>query len=263
MLAALKSRLSRLTRSQTLKILIAEFIVVLAGVLVAQLLQGWLGDRAERARAETEVRGIAASLHNSAELAVIRQRMAVCMLDKLERVNDALSQDRIDQSGLEWVRVPEQNIMDDPGIAAARPLITKIYGADQMMRFSLIEFAFDKLYEGQDRELAAWDRLAILNPDNGPMPETLRGELRLALADARQANRLMSEVSSIMRAQSEALGTPVHDNTLKNFAASPKLCADMVSFSDEEHSAALQEGELPDGSPVHPRAMERLAVGIL
>lgn len=262
MILAIKNAFRRLTTSQTIKLLFLEFLVVLAGVLAAQLLQQWLEDRAERNRAQVQVAGIATSLHNSAELAVIRQRMSVCMLDQIERLNEALSQPGIDQSELGWVRVPEQNIMDNPGIDAARPLITKVYGADMMMRFSLIEFAFDKLYEGQDRELAAWERLSVLNPASGPVSEDARLELQFALAEARQANRLMTEVSGIMRAQSEGLQAPVHENTIEAFAKSPKLCADMVGYSDEEHREALQNGELPDGTKLHPRAMERLQIGI-
>ena len=231
-----------MTGSQTIRLLFLEFIVVLAGVLAAQLLQGWLADRAERDRARTQVQGIAMSLHNSAELALIRQRMTVCMMDRLERITEVLAQDEIDQSALGWVRVPEQNIMDDPGIEAARPLITKVFGPEIMMNFSLIEFAFDKLYEGQDIELAAWDRLSILNPDNGRVGEGARGELQLALADARMANRQMLEVSGLMRQQAENLGTPFHENTINSFATSPKLCANMVAYSDDEHSEALERG---------------------
>ncbi len=262
MLTALKSQIGRMAVMQTAKLLFLEFLVVVMGVLVAQLLQEWFADREERARAKIQVEGIAGALHNSAELAVMRQRMGPCILDGLERVGEVLAQDRIDQSGLGWVRVPEQNIMDDPGIDAARPLITKVFGPEQMMHFSLIEFAFDKLYEGQDKELAAWDRLSLLNPANGPVSDSVRGDLQLALADARQANRLMWEVSGIMRAQSKGLGTPVHEQTIKSFSGSPKLCAKMVAFTPEQHAEALKRGQLPDGKPIHPKALERMAAGI-
>ena len=262
MLTALKSQMNRLASMHTAKMLFLEFIVVVMGVLVAQLLQEWFADREEHARAQIQVEGIARALHNSAELAVMRQRMGPCMLDGLERVGEALAQDRIDQSALGWVRVPEQNIMDNPGIDAARPLVTKVFGPEKMMHFSLIEFAFDKLYEGQDKELAAWDRLSLLNPANGPVREGARGDLQLALADARQANRLMWEVSGIMRAQSKGLGTPVHEQTIQSFASSPKLCANMVAYTQEQHAEALKRGELPDGKAIHPQALQRLTTGI-
>lgn len=257
MLAAIKSRWSRLTRSQTVRLLFLEFIVVLAGVLIAQLLQGWFEDRAERNRAQSQINGIATSLHNSAELAVMRQRMNLCIRDRIERVRDALASPTIDQSALEWVRVPEQNIMDDPGIDAARPLITKVYGPEQMVRFSLIEFAFDNLYAGQSDELAAWQTLSLLNPANGRVEPGLRPQLQLALAEAQRANRLMFEVSGIMKAQSEALTTPIHENTIDGFASSPKLCASMVGYTEDQHSDALEKGALPDGTPIHPRVLER------
>lgn len=262
MLAAMKSGFDRLATGQTVKLLFFEFVVVVLGVLVAQLLQEWFADREERARAQTQANGIAVSLHNSAELAVIRQRMGPCMLDRLEQVGEALAQSSIDQSALGWVRVPEQTILDNPGISAARPLITKVFGAEKMMTFSLVEYAFDKLYEGQDKELAAWDRLTVLNPASGPVRESVRGDLQLALADARQANRLMYEVSGLMRAQTEAMGTPVHANTIKGFSGSPKLCANMAGFTDEQHAAAMKRGELPDGTTIHPKALERIGKGI-
>ena len=255
MLVAIKARWDRLRASQTAKLLVLEFLVVLAGVLAAQMLQGWLSDRAERNRAETQVRGIASALHNAAELAVIRQRMAVCMRDRIERVRDALASETIDQSRLEWVRVPEQNILDDPGIDIARELIVKVYGPDLLVRFNLIDFAWDYLYIGQNDELAAWQELALLHPANGPVDPALRARLKGALADAQRANRMMFEVSGMMRTQSTAMGTPIHENTIENFAGSPKLCASMAGYTLEEHAAAFEEGTLPDGTEIHPRVL--------
>lgn len=255
MIVAIKHAWKRLTASQTLKLLVLEFLVVLAGVLCAQLLQGWFADREERARAETTIVGIGTSLHNSAELAQVRGLMHVCLRDRIETLRDALAEPVIDQSQLAWVRPTEQTIQDNPGIDAARPLITKVYGAEQMMRFSLIEFAFDQLYAGQTDELAAWQTLSLVNPANGPVPAELRGDLQLALAEAQRSERLMYEVSGIMAANSQALGTPVHENTVWQFSQSPKLCASMAGYSQEEHREALARGELPDGSPIHPRVL--------
>lgn len=261
MLLVLKNGWHRLRRSQTVKLLTLEFVVVLAGVLGAQLLQGWFAEREERARAETSVRGIGMALHNSAELAQIRRAMALCMRNRIEQVRDALATTPIDQAGLDWVRVPEQNILDDPGIDAARPLITKIYGPEAMASFSLVEYAFDNLYAAQDDELAAWSTLSLLNPENGPVSPELRGELQAALAEAQRTNRLMFEVSGVMIRYTSELETPVHQNTIDGFAQSYKLCADMAGFTIEDHSAAAERGELPDGTPLHPRLIEDLAAG--
>ena len=57
------------------------------------------------------------------------------------------------------------------------------------------------------------------------------------------------------------MGTPVHDHTVESFSQSPKLCASMVAYTNEEHDAARERGELPDGTPVHPRALLRVASG--
>ena len=261
MLLVMKNAWGKLHGSQTVKLLVLEFFVVLAGVLAAQVLQGWFADREERARARIMASGIGAALHNSAELALIRQRMSVCMRDRIELVRDALAAPAIDQSQLDWVRVPEQNILDDPGFDSARPLLTKVFGPEPMMHFNIVAFAFDNLYAAQDDELAAWQRLALLNPANGPVDERLRAELKLALAEAQRANRLMSEVAGIMRGQTEQLGTPVHDRTMKSFASSPKLCASMVGYTPAQHAGALKRGALPDGTPIHPRVLSQLAAG--
>lgn len=253
MLVAIKHGWGKLSGSQTVRLLVLEFIVVLAGVFTAQLLQSWFADREERARAQVMAQGIGAALHNSAELAVMRQRMALCLNDRIEWVRDALAQPAIDQSSLGWVRVPEQNILDNPGFDAARPLLTKVYGPEAMMQFNIVGFAFDMLYAAQDDELAAWQRLALLNPENGPVSDALRTGLQLALAEAQRANRLMSEVSGIMRAQTERLGTPIHQRTIASFAQSPKLCANMVGYTGAQHEAALKQGRLPNGTALHPR----------
>ena len=262
MLLLFKRGWRRLRTSQTLKVLTLEFIVVLAGVLCAQMLQGWFADREERNRAEVAVRGIGVALHNSAELAQMRLAMNLCMRDRIERVRDALASTPIDQSALDWVRVPEQNILDDPGIAASRPLITKVYGPEAMASFSLIEFAFDNLYVGQNDELAAWSTLALLNPQNGPISPELRGELQSALAQAQRANRLMAEVSGLMDNYTASMNTPRHEATIASFGKSYKLCAGMVGFSNEDHQAAAARGELPDGTALHPRVVAELAAGI-
>ncbi|MWV27321.1 hypothetical protein [Aurantiacibacter rhizosphaerae] len=258
----IKSAFRRLSKSHTAKLLVLEFIVVLSGVLAAQLLQGWFAEREERARAQNQIEGIATALHNSAELAVMRQRMNLCMIDRIETLRDALAAPQIDQDSLTWVRVPEQNLLDDPGIEAARPLITKAFGPETMIPFNLVEFVYENMYIAQDAELAAWSKLSLLNPENGPVGPDLRGEMQLALAEARKSNRLMIEVSGMMRNYSRQLGTPVHEHTIEGFATSPKLCAAMVAYSDDEHAAAAERGELPDGTQVHPRALERVASGI-
>ncbi|HLL58322.1 MAG TPA: hypothetical protein VK391_00330, partial [Allosphingosinicella sp.] len=115
MLLLLKSRFIRLARSQTLRLLLLEFAVVLAGVLAAQVLQDWFAARAERARAGEQRAGVVAALHNSAELGDIRVRMYVCMRDRIERARDLLSGPNGSGAFAASLAVPEQMILDDAG----------------------------------------------------------------------------------------------------------------------------------------------------
>lgn len=253
MLLLLKSRFIRLARSQTARLLLLEFTVVLAGVLAAQVLQDWFAGRAERARAREQRAGVVAALHNSAELGDIRGRMYVCMLDRIERARDALSQPKGSNSFAATLTVPEQMILDDAGWESARPLLTKYFGTNDAMVFSSIQFLIDQMDAAQDTELAAWQRLTLLRPKNGPLTPGLTAELQIALADAERANRLLYEAGGVVHTRSRALKVPIHTATLADFSKSGKLCAAMVAYPSERHAAAAANGTLADGTALHPR----------
>ena len=155
-LLLLKSRLVRFAQSPTTRLLLLEFAVVLAGVLAAQLLQDWFAGRAERARATEQRAGVVAAFHNSAELGDIRMRMYVCMLDRIERARDALGGAGGSDAFAADLTVPEQMILDDAGWESARPLLTKYFGTNDAMIFSLMQFLIDQMDAAQDIELAAW-----------------------------------------------------------------------------------------------------------
>jgi hypothetical protein len=252
-LLLLKSRFIRFARSQTVRLLLLEFVVVLAGVLAAQVLQDWFAGRAERARAAEQRAGVVAALHNSAELGDIRVRMYACMRDKIERARDLLSEANGSDAFAAALTVPEQMILDDAGWESARPLLTKYFGTNDAMVFSSIQFLIDQMDAAQDTELAAWQRLTLLRPENGPVTPGLRAELQVALADAERANRLLYEAGKVVYTRSRALEVPTHDATLAGFARSGKLCAAMVAHRPERHAAAAANGRLADGTPLHPR----------
>jgi hypothetical protein len=252
-LLILKSRFIRLVRSQTARLLLLEFAVVLAGVLAAQVLQDWFASRAERARAAEQRSGVIAALHNSAELGDIRLRMYVCMLDRIERTRDLLSGSDGSDAFAASLSVPEQMILDDAGWESARPLLTKYFGTDDAMVFSSMQFLIDQMDAAQDTELAAWQRLTLLRPENGPVTPELRAQLQVALADAARANRLLYEAGRAVYGRSRLLEVPTHDATVAGFSTSSKLCAAMVAYPPERHAAAAAKGQLADGTAVHPR----------
>jgi hypothetical protein len=252
-LLLLKSRFIRLARSQTARLLLLEFTVVLAGVLAAQVAQDWFQGRAERARAGEQRSGVVAALHNSAELGDIRMRMYVCMQDRIERVRDLLAGQEGSDSFVASLTVPEQMILDDAGWESARPLLTKYFGTNDAMVFSAIQFLIDQMDTAQDIELAAWQRLTLLRRENGPLTPGLRAELQIALADAHRANRLLYEAGQVVHTRSRALKVPTHAATLAGFAKSGKLCATMIAHPPDRHSAAAAKGRLADGTPLHPR----------
>lgn len=253
MLFALKSQVLHLTRSKTARLLLLEFAVVLAGVLAAQMLQDWFEGRAERARATEQRAGVIAALHNSAELGDIRVRMYACMRDRIERVRDLLSETNGSEQFAVELTVPEQMILDDTGWESARALLTKYFGTNDAMMFSSIQFLISQMDTAQDTELAAWQRLTLLRRENGPVSARLKAELQIALADAARANRLLYGAGQVVYGRSRALAVPTHATTLAGFSKSEKLCANMVSYAPDRHAAAAANGQLADGTSLHPR----------
>jgi hypothetical protein len=259
MIIALKSAWHRLSGSQTVKLLILEFIVVLSGVLLAQVLQAWLVERSERQTAKAQLEGVVAAMHNSAELAIIRPRINMCMRDAIERVRDILADSAADRSDLDWLEVPEQMVLDETGIDSARPLLRRHYENDVIVTLSSAEFMNAYMRSGQDDELKAWSTLKLLRPENGPIDDEVRGQLLIALGEAERANRLLNEVSGVMYTRAQQMQIPTHQPTIDAIAASPKLCMNMAGFDGKVHGAALTRGELPDGRPLHPRVLAQLA----
>ena len=253
MIVALKHAWKRLTASQTARLLVLEFAVVLSGVLVAQLLQDWFADRSEKRAAEAQLFGISAALHNSAELAIIRPRMDLCMRDAIEQVRDVLADPAADRTTLGWLEVPEQMVLDEAGIDSARPLLRRHYDNNVLMVLSSAQFMNHYMVTGQDDELAAWSQLKLLRPENGPISDDLRARMLLALSEAERTNRLLREVSGVMQGRAREMGIPVHQNTIDSMSNSPKLCTAMIAYDEEAHAAAAARGELPDGRALHPR----------
>lgn len=162
----------------TLRLFLFEFVVVVAGVLVAQGLAGYAQSRAnfaqmevERARVRYELE-TAHSIFESWSVAVpcFNQRMTDIMIGK-----DLTSQE------LHRPSMPTPNYA--PPDSLTLNLIAERYGIEEKNRLKSMADNVASLTVRNDMIVSAWGRLMLLDPANGPVTADDRAQARVAAAD--------------------------------------------------------------------------------
>lgn len=161
-----------------LRLFLFEFIVVVAGVLVAQALAGYAQTRASFAQMEVErarVRYELESAHSNFET----WSVAVPCLN--QRMTDVMNGRDFTSQELRRPSMPTPNYA--PPDSLTLNLIAERYGIDEKNRLKSMADQIASLTARNDMIVSAWGRLMLLDPANGPVTAEDRAQARLAAAD--------------------------------------------------------------------------------
>ncbi|QNM82135.1 hypothetical protein H8M03_08865 [Sphingomonas sabuli] len=162
----------------TARLFLFEFVVVVAGVLVAQGLANWVQDRAdrdhmrdERARARQELSQFGYSaLAWKAAAPCLAERVATIMSGQVRAGKDL---QRPSLTTLNYTPPDEHSLL----------LIGKTYGAEERDLYKMLASDLGNMKARGASLIAAWSRFALLDPANGPIGPSDFVQVRIAGAD--------------------------------------------------------------------------------
>jgi hypothetical protein len=249
-LAGIKAKSQGLVRMKLWRILLFEFVVVLAGVLAAQFLANWYQERKDRDRAAEVRKQLVESMHDAREVGEMRALMAVCLTDRLIDVKNYGEKDAPKNHPVTFQPPPTIGLGTIGLDAESRQMIRKYYGIGDLMALQQIETAgirANKLIEIEDE---AWTILALTHKKKDNPKYEIPVEARIAMAKASRAQGQIYQQFGPLVSRTIAMGAPSHDGTISSLSDENGACAAMLKYSLLDHAAAYKKGELPDGTPI-------------
>lgn len=191
----------------TLRLFLFEFLVVVAGVLVAQALASYAQHRSniaqmevERLRARYELE-TAHSMFQSWSIAIpcIDQRMSAVM-----------SGSALSSADLRRPSMPTPNYA--PPDSFTLNLIAERYGIEEKNLLKSMAENVQSLTFRDDMVVSAWGRLMLLDPANGPVTASDRDQARFTAADIKGNLRSMEVITESALQTLRKLGIEARNN---------------------------------------------------
>ncbi len=255
-LAGLKAKSQGLVRMKLWRILLFEFVVVLAGVLAAQFLANWYQERKDRERAAEVRKQLVESMHDAREVGEMRALMAVCLRDRLIDVRYFGEKDAPANHPVTFQPLPTIGLGSIGLDAESRQIIRKYYGIGDLMGLQQIETATIRANALILAEDEAWTTLTLLAKKKDNPKYEVPVEARIALAKASRVQSQMYAQFGSLVSRTMAIAAPSHDGTISNLAEENGACASMLRYSLLDHAAAYKKGQLPDGTPISEQMRE-------
>lgn len=249
-LASIKHKSIEFARLKLWRVLLFEFIVVLAGVLAAQFLANWFADRNERARAADVRKQLVESMHEARELGEMRTLMAVCLLDRLNDIYEYGKRDAPKTHPVSFIPPPAIALGSIGLDAESRQMIRKYYGIDDLMAFQQVETAIADANSLIEKEDEAWITLSLLAKRKKNPSYEVPVEVQIAINEARRVQQRIYGHFQILISRTIMLGAPSHGGTIKTKAVEPGSCSGMLNYSLDDHAKAYAKDQLPDGTPI-------------
>lgn len=205
----------------TARLFIFEFLVVMAGVLAAQWVQGLAQDRAaiahmkgERARARHELERI--------HLTAREWLIAVPCLDR--RMQEIMA-GNIGSDPKMLVRPSLINPVYSPPDDDSLVLIDKVYGHRETSVLRGMAVNAANLRNVTVKIIESWGRLALLDPANGLVSTSDRAASRVAAADIRSQLHSAAIISNDFATRLDAIGVGLSDDEQRGFGPAHSCAA--------------------------------------
>ena len=187
---------------------VAEFFVVMLGVLSALVLEQIVLDWQERARLAAMHAAIDSEVADAATVLRARAQMSPCIEARLDALAVAL--DAPELPAFEEVGRPPYFFSSRAAWSGAAPeLLSRHLGAEAARTYGEVYQGMVEFAALGQREQDVWAVLRTLESPPMPLDPTRVWRLREAIAAARNANLLSTAISQQMTARIEALLGPV------------------------------------------------------
>lgn len=185
----------------TLRLFLFEFVVVVAGVLVAQGLATYVQDRSELARMETERSRIRVEMADAYSV-FQTWRAAVPCLD--QRMTEVMNGKEFSPNGLRrpsFVRADVAAPSND-----TIELIARRHGMQEKISLNWILSTIESINSSSATIREKWALLSLIDPVNGPPTASDRAEARVAAAVIKAALERIDGLAEAMEPLFQKLG---------------------------------------------------------
>jgi hypothetical protein len=200
--AAFRNR--RLQR--TARLFLFEFVVVLLGVLAAQMLQNWAANRQARDEARIAVQQTRRDIAGLAAITGFWERSAPCLIDhvtNIARVAAAGGTLSTQQIGRPALPTPDAASWSD----ATRSAVERNFGVAAVQDHDLNAVAPANIILGYNREIASeWAVFGLLDPAFGRPSPLDRANVRLAATRVRTLLKMQAYKVREMKRVTDRLG---------------------------------------------------------
>ena len=177
----------------TARLFLFELLVVVIGVLIAQMLAGYVQRQADLATMETEHSRIRYEL-KSAHSIFQTWRAGIPCLD--QRMMEVMTGKAFAPNAMRRPALPGPDLA--PPSTEVLDLIAKRYGTEEKNRLIWIATNIAQVSAADQLIVSSWGRLMLVDPVNGPVTAADHAEARLAAADIKAQLRRIDVLSSDM-----------------------------------------------------------------
>ena len=202
------------SRSRRERGLVREFLVVMLGVLVALALEQWLSDWQEAVRAEDTVAAMHVELQDFALVFRLRQATTDCAENRLEQLEDHLSQGVALPAIVAVGRTPYLFSSRSGWRGGAPELLSRHQSPQRALVYGEIYQGMEEFAALAQREQAHWARLQTLESAELDIDWPRRWRLREDIAGARNSNLLLTAIAGQMLERLSLLGIDIDGKAL-------------------------------------------------
>ena len=190
-----------------LRLFLFEFLVVVAGVLTAQVLASWVADRSEQQAVKEEDRRVRYEIGRTRQVARIWTAAAPCLVDRVERVARlASTADSVDASDLKMPRFIGYTV--EPYSSDMNREFHDRFGNERVDNYAVVMAASVTIVNTYRDVRRGWDRLALLDPALGQSSAEDRSTVRDVAVQLRSQLELIRTSAEMIELTAATLQIP-------------------------------------------------------
>jgi hypothetical protein len=189
----------------TARLFLFEFVVVVAGVLTAQALANWVGDRAEQRAVNEEDKRVRYEIGRTRQVTRIWAAATPCLIERVERIARAASTgNAVDPASLKVPRFIGYTV--EPFSPDMNREFHDRFGNERVDNYAVVSTASATLVSTYRDVRTGWDRFALLDPALGPTSAADRATVRDVAVQLRSQLELIGASADMIERTSARLG---------------------------------------------------------
>jgi hypothetical protein len=191
----------------TVRLFAFEFLVVVAGVLTAQALANWVGDRADARAVSEEDARVRYEIGRARQVARLWSAATPCLVERVERIaRHASSSEPIDPNELKVPRFIGYSV--EPFSPDMNREIHDRLGNERVDNYAVVSSASTTLINTYRDLRRGWDRFALLDPALGPSSAADRATVRDVAVQLRSQLDLIESSAEMIESTAARLEIP-------------------------------------------------------